>query len=91
MRVGPFEPFGAQPQQPVSAGAPNPAAIGIHGVPRRRFALPVAPPAIVREEPAVGGAGVIDIYRVSTDETKVVTATPLAQIADPFLPPGWER
>ena len=47
--------------------------------------------AIVSEEPAVGGAGVIDIYRVSTDETGVVTATPLAQVADPFLPPGYPQ
>jgi two-component system nitrogen regulation sensor histidine kinase NtrY len=47
--------------------------------------------AIVSEEPAVGGAGVIDIYRVSTDETGVVTAIPLAQVADPFLPPGYPQ
>ena len=44
MRIRPFEPFAAPPQQPLVAVPSNPAAIGIDDVPRRDFALPVAPP-----------------------------------------------
>ena len=45
--------------------------------------------AIVSDEPAVGGASVIDIYRVAIDEAGAVDTTRLAQVADPFLPPGY--
>ena len=47
MRVGPFQQLAPLPQQPFPACASDPSAVGIHGVPRRRLALPV-PPAAVR-------------------------------------------
>ena len=45
--------------------------------------------AIVSEEPAVGGASVIDLYRVAIDQAGAVETTRLVQVADPFLPPGY--
>ena len=47
MREGAFEPFPTLPQQPVAAGAPDPAAVGIHRIASGRLAAPV-PSATVR-------------------------------------------
>ena len=46
MRVGPFQELAPLPQQPFPARAANPPPVGIHRVPRRRLARPVAPAAI---------------------------------------------
>ncbi|MDA1094469.1 MAG: ATP-binding protein [Acidobacteria bacterium] len=45
--------------------------------------------AIVSDEPALGGASVIDIYRVTIDDAGAVDTTRIAQVAEPFLPPGY--
>ncbi len=46
MRIEPFKPFAALPQQALSAGASNPPPIGINGGAGVGLSLPVAPPAV---------------------------------------------
>ena len=47
MRVGPFHPFAALPQQALSTMPSNPPPVGIHRFLGCRLALPLAPTAIV--------------------------------------------
>ena len=57
MRVGPFQQLAPLPQQPFSACASNPPPVGIHRVPRRRLALPVAPAAVRLRDVAADADG----------------------------------